>query len=254
MMTDKKFDKLMREAADALSMMPEAHNFSHRTAYNGTALTTSWYLEDSKMKELMGPNVGAWGAPNPVEKFVMSCDYIINALVGALKEMADDYDSLEQQYNEYKAMQPYEQAKCLYWDVMNSDATNIKLADILVDHDKAHIKVERAKSQEAVLDTTLEETYQPAHRTLDDWNNSGREEDIAEEQKEQVAAPSEDEAEPVKHGQWEWEPGYVGTEARCSVCKRSPRGFYSLPKSQIGRLPEYPFCPKCGAIMDKKEG
>lgn len=58
------------------------------------------------------------------------------------------------------------------------------------------------------------------------------------------------EAELVKHGQWEWEPGYIGTQARCSVCKRSPRGFYSLSKLQIGRLPEYPFCPKCGARMD----
>lgn len=60
-------------------------------------------------------------------------------------------------------------------------------------------------------------------------------------------------AELVKHGQWEWEPGYVGTEARCSVCKRSPMGFYSLSKFQIGRLPEYPFCPKCGARMDGEE-
>ena len=59
-------------------------------------------------------------------------------------------------------------------------------------------------------------------------------------------------AELVKHGKWEWEPGYVGTQARCSVCKKSPLGFYSLSKLQIGRLPEYPFCPKCGARMDKE--
>lgn len=58
------------------------------------------------------------------------------------------------------------------------------------------------------------------------------------------------ETEPVRHGRWEWESGYVGTQARCSVCKRSPIGFYSLPKSQIGRLPEFPFCPKCGAKME----
>lgn len=60
-------------------------------------------------------------------------------------------------------------------------------------------------------------------------------------------------AEPIKYGQWEWEPGYVGTQARCSVCKRSPIGFYSLSKIQIGRLPEYPFCPKCGARMDGED-
>lgn len=54
----------------------------------------------------------------------------------------------------------------------------------------------------------------------------------------------------VKRGKWEWEPGYVGTTAKCSVCGLSPRGFYSLPISQIGRLPEYKFCPNCGAKMD----
>lgn len=62
-------------------------------------------------------------------------------------------------------------------------------------------------------------------------------------------APTID-AQPVKNGKWEWEPGYVGTTAKCSVCGLSPRGFYSLPISQIGRLPEYKFCPNCGAKMD----
>lgn len=56
-------------------------------------------------------------------------------------------------------------------------------------------------------------------------------------------------AQPVKQGKWEWEPGYVGTTAKCSACGLSPRGFYSLPISQIGRLPEYKFCPNCGAEM-----
>lgn len=159
MMTDKKFDKLLREAADVLSNMPEAHDFSHRTVYNGTALTTSWYLEDSKMKELMGPNVGAWGNPNPVEKFVMGCEYIINALMGALKEMAEDYDSLEQQYNEYKNRQPDEKAKQLY-DHVNGRGAH--LIDILVDHDKAHLKVGNQKPQEIVLDTDT--TFTTAHQ------------------------------------------------------------------------------------------
>lgn len=62
-------------------------------------------------------------------------------------------------------------------------------------------------------------------------------------------APTID-AKSVKHGKWEWEPGYVGTTAKCSACGLSPMGFYSLPINQIGRLPEYPFCPKCGAKMD----
>ena len=60
-------------------------------------------------------------------------------------------------------------------------------------------------------------------------------------------------AQQVKHGKWEWEPGYVGTTAKCSVCGLSPMGFYSLPIIQIGRLPEYPFCPKCGAKMDESD-
>lgn len=50
-------------------------------------------------------------------------------------------------------------------------------------------------------------------------------------------------------GKWEWEPGYVGTTAKCSACGLSPMGFYSLPIIQIGRLPEYKFCPNCGADM-----
>lgn len=61
------------------------------------------------------------------------------------------------------------------------------------------------------------------------------------------------EAEPVRHGRWKWENGYVGTMAVCSICGSSPRGFYSLPKNQIGRLPVYKYCPRCGARMDGKE-
>lgn len=54
-----------------------------------------------------------------------------------------------------------------------------------------------------------------------------------------------------KCGKWQWENGYVGTMAVCSVCGRSPKGFYSLPINQIGRLPEYEFCPHCGAKMKR---
>lgn len=56
--------------------------------------------------------------------------------------------------------------------------------------------------------------------------------------------------EPVRLGRWKWEKGYVGTLAVCSVCGLSPIGFYSLPKNQIGRLPIYEYCPRCGARMD----
>lgn len=58
------------------------------------------------------------------------------------------------------------------------------------------------------------------------------------------------EAEPVLHGRWQWANGYIGTMAECSVCGLSPMGFYSLPINQIGRLPEYKYCPHCGAKMD----
>lgn len=58
------------------------------------------------------------------------------------------------------------------------------------------------------------------------------------------------EAEPVRHGKWQWAEGYVGTMVECSVCGLSPMSFYSLPKNQIGRLPVYKYCPRCGARMD----
>ena len=58
------------------------------------------------------------------------------------------------------------------------------------------------------------------------------------------------EAEPVRHGRWKWANGYVGTMAECSVCGSSPMSFYALPKNQIGRLPVYKYCPRCGAKMD----
>lgn len=61
------------------------------------------------------------------------------------------------------------------------------------------------------------------------------------------------EDEPVQHGRWKWADGYVGTLAECGVCGLSPMGFYSLPKNQIGRLPEYEYCPRCGARMDGDE-
>ena len=146
MMTDKKFDKIMAEAKDILNKMPKAHNFAYRTIYNGTALTTSWYLEESEMQEYNKSGENPWGSINPVERFVLDCEKNISHLMGALKEMADDYDSLEQQYNEYKAMQPSETAKKLYDHVKDKD---VQLIDILVDRDKAHLKVENQKVSEA---------------------------------------------------------------------------------------------------------
>lgn len=142
MMTDKKFDKIMKDATDILNKMPEAHNFAHGGVHDQIREGTIWFMDDSKMKELKEPDIHPWAAPNPVEKFVMDSEHIINALVKALKEMADDYDSLEQQYNEYKAMQPSETAKELYDHV---NGRGIQLIDILVDHDKAHLKVENQK-------------------------------------------------------------------------------------------------------------
>ena len=67
---------------------------------------------------------------------------------------------------------------------------------------------------------------------------------------ELIDAQPEIKAKPVRHGHWKWDDGYVGTQAVCSICGKSPLGFYALPKNQIGRLPEYPYCPRCGAKMD----
>ena len=153
-MTDKKFDKLMKNAEDFLhNNVPRAYRFSHRITYNPAALTTSWYLEESEVKELMGPNVGAGELRNPVEKFVMDCESTIKAIMGALKEMANDYDTLEQRFNEYKEMQPSEKAKKLFDHV---NGKGVQQIDILVGHDKAHIKVENQKIPEVPV-TTLEE-------------------------------------------------------------------------------------------------
>ena len=172
MMTDKKFDKLMKDAENILNKMPRAYRFSHRTTYNPTSLTTSWYLEESEVEELAGTLEGR----NLVERFVKDCEHTINALMGALKEMASDYDSLEQQYNEYRDRQPSETAKKLFDHV---NGRGVQLIDILVDRDKAHLKVENQKMPEVPV-TTLEGPHPPTHRTTNDevpsivdWNDTG---------------------------------------------------------------------------------
>lgn len=144
MMTDKKFDKIMKDANDILNKMPKAHNFAHRTVYNPSALTTSWFLEASEIKEYDESGENPWGSINPVERFVLDCEKNISHLMGALKELAEDYDSLELQFNEYKERQPDEKAKQLYDHV---NGRGIELIDILVDHDKAHLKVENQKME-----------------------------------------------------------------------------------------------------------
>lgn len=83
---------------------------------------------------------------------------------------------------------------------------------------------------------------------MDDWSR-GYDDGVSVAMEAVDAQPTID-TPTVRHGRWIWEAGYLGTMAVCSVCGKSPMGFYSLPKSQIGRLPEYPYCPKCGAKMD----
>lgn len=82
------------------------------------------------------------------------------------------------------------------------------------------------------------------------YSEEGSEEGFIGTVGELIAKQPTVEAEPVRHGRWKWEKGYVGTMAVCSVCGSSPRSFYSLPKNQIGRLPIYKYCPRCGARMD----
>ena len=50
------------------------------------------------------------------------------------------------------------------------------------------------------------------------------------------------EAEPVKHGRWEWR----GFNIFCSECDFGP--YFDSTE------PLYRYCPNCGAKMDKEEG
>ena len=193
MMTDKKFDKIMKDANDILNKMPKANNFAHRAVHNPTACTTSWYLEDSMINEYNKSGENPWGSINPVERFVLDCEKSISHLMGALKEMAYDYDSLEQQFNEYKERQPDEKAKRLYDHV---NWRGIELIDILVDHDKAHLKVENQKMEatkkadiwdELRACTTPPREYKPEKLTQEDV------EEVRGDVKKLHDAPSEEE-------------------------------------------------------------
>ena len=54
------------------------------------------------------------------------------------------------------------------------------------------------------------------------------------------------EAEPIRHGRWEWnEYGGFGNY-HCSVCKYIPYGKFSRKFR-----PDYMYCPRCGAKMDE---
>lgn len=46
--------------------------------------------------------------------------------------------------------------------------------------------------------------------------------------------------EPVKHGRWIAQTDYPGTYAKCSECGCRCRGY----------VPNYHYCPDCGAKMD----
>ena len=51
------------------------------------------------------------------------------------------------------------------------------------------------------------------------------------------------EAEPVRHGRWEWRGGIPW----CSNCGEMPPGY-----SYEGDVNTTPYCPNCGAKMDKE--
>lgn len=251
MMTDKKFDKLMKDATDILNKMPEAHNFAHRTIYNQAALTTSWYLEDSKMEEYNKSGENPWGSINPVERFVLDCEKNISHLMGALKEMANDYDSLEQQYNDYRAMQPDEKAKNLYDHV---NGRGVHLIDILVDSDKAHIKMENDRLPEAQF-STLEVKEAPVVtlEELDNWNNTYFKDTV----KSVKIINDTDRKEEVPCGHW-IDRGALNDYPRLGV-----NVFHALECSECGALYRTrPYCeggwinanhcPNCGTNMNNE--
>ena len=58
-------------------------------------------------------------------------------------------------------------------------------------------------------------------------------------------APTVD-AEPVKHGHWEWNDYGGFGNYHCTICKYIPYGKFSRKFS-----PDYMYCPRCGAKMDE---
>lgn len=67
---------------------------------------------------------------------------------------------------------------------------------------------------------------------MDKWSDEG--------------CPPTIDAEPVRHGTWEWKNG----KPFCSVCKKQ-----NEPKHHFedGTVEEYDYCSNCGAKMDGKE-
>ena len=59
-----------------------------------------------------------------------------------------------------------------------------------------------------------------------------------------ILTPTVD-AEPVKHGHWEWNDYGGFGNYHCTICKYIPYGKFSRKFS-----PDYMYCPRCGAKMD----
>ena len=56
------------------------------------------------------------------------------------------------------------------------------------------------------------------------------------------------EAEPVRHGHWEWNDYGGFGNYHCTVCRHIPYGKFS----RMHRL-NYMYCPYCGAKMDEEK-
>lgn len=55
------------------------------------------------------------------------------------------------------------------------------------------------------------------------------------------------EAEPIRHGHWEWNDYGGFGNYHCTVCRYIPYGKFSRKFH-----PDYMYCPRCGAKMDEE--
>ena len=62
-----------------------------------------------------------------------------------------------------------------------------------------------------------------------------------------IHAPTVD-AEPVRHGRWEWNDYGGFGNYHCTVCRHIPYGKFPWKYR-----PDYMYCPHCGAKMDEVE-
>lgn len=86
-----------------------------------------------------------------------------------------------------------------------------------------------------------------AYKVLTDYYNQ-RTENQHKALKEAIEAVPTVDAEPTRHGHWEWNDYGGFGNYHCTVCRYIPYGKFSRKFR-----PDYMYCPRCGAKMDEGE-